>query len=47
MMRREIKKKKKFLRGNFFLFEREFQFMTFAPDNSFLSSDQDTNNFLV
>ena len=30
----------------FFLREREFQPMTFALDNS-LSSDQDTNQFLV
>ena len=27
--------------------EREFQSMTSAPDDSFLSSDQDTNQFLV
>ena len=27
--------------------EREFQSMTSTPDDSFLSSDQDTNQFLV
>ena len=31
----------------FFFFEREFQSMAFVPDNSFLSSNQDTNQFLV
>ena len=31
----------------FFLFEREFQFMASAPSSSSLSSDQDTNQFLV
>ena len=31
----------------FFFFWREFQPMASAPDNSFLSSDQDTNPFLV
>ena len=33
----------------FFFFERvrEFQLMTFTSDNNFLSSDQDTNQFLV
>ena len=31
----------------FFFFEREFQPMASAPDNSSLSSDQDTNQFLV
>ena len=30
-----------------FFFEREFQPMAFAPDDSSLSSDQDTNQFLV
>ena len=30
-----------------FLFLREFQFMTSASDDSFLSLDQDTNQFLV
>ena len=28
-------------------FEREFQHMVSAPDDSSLSSDQDTNQFLV
>ena len=28
-------------------FFREFQPMTFAPDDSYLSSDQDINQFLV
>ena len=28
-----------------FFFEREFQPMAFTPDNSFLLSDQDTNQF--
>ena len=31
----------------FFFFLREFQPMTSAPDDSFLSSDQNTNKFLV
>ena len=31
----------------FFFFWREFQPMMFALDDSFLSSDQDTNKFLV
>ena len=31
----------------FFLRERKFQSMTSASDDSFLSSDQDTNQFLV
>ena len=32
--------------GNFFFFfEREFQLMASVPDNSFLLSDQDTNQF--
>ena len=31
----------------FFLFERGFQFMASAPNDSSLSSDQDTNQFLV
>ena len=31
----------------FFFFLREFQPMVFAPDDSYLSSDQDTNQFLV
>ena len=30
----------------FFFFKREFQPMMFALDDSFLSSDQDTNQFL-
>ena len=30
-----------------FFFLREFQFMVFAPDNYSLSSDQDTNQFLL
>ena len=30
-----------------FFFWREFQPMMFALDDSFLSSDQDTNKFLV
>ena len=30
---------------NFFF--REFQFMVFAPDDNFLSSNQDINQFLV
>ena len=33
--------------GFFFFFEREFQPMMFALDDSSLSSDQDTNQFLV
>ena len=31
----------------FFFFFRKFQPMTFAPDHNSLSSDQDTNQFLV
>ena len=31
----------------FFFFEREFQPIAFVPNNSSLSSDQDTNQFLV
>ena len=31
----------------FFFFEREFQLMASVPDNSSLSSDQGTNQFLV
>ena len=31
----------------FFFFEREFQPMVSAPDDRFLLSDQDTNQFLV
>ena len=31
----------------YFFFKREFQLMTFAPDNTSLLSDQDTNQFLV
>ena len=31
----------------YFYFFREFQPMAFASDNSSLSSDQDTNQFLV
>ena len=31
----------------FFFFEREFQPMASAPDDSSLSTDQDTNQFLV
>ena len=31
----------------FFFLERKFQPMAFASDNSSLSSDQDTNQFLV
>ena len=31
----------------FFFFLREFQLMTFASDDSFLASDQNTNQFLV
>ena len=31
----------------FFFFLREFQPMTFTSDDSFISSDQDTNQFLV
>ena len=31
----------------FLFFFREFQLMTSAPDNSSLSLDQDTNQFLV
>ena len=33
--------------GFFFFFWREFQPMMFVLDDSFLSSDQDTNKFLV
>ena len=33
--------------GSYFFFLREFQPMAFAPDDSSLSSDQDTNQFLV
>ena len=29
------------------IFEREFQLMASTPDDSSLSSDQDTNQFLV
>ena len=29
------------------IFFREFQPMTFAPDDSYLSSNKDTNRFLV
>mgnify|MGYP006869237862 CR=1 FL=1 len=32
---------------HFFFFFIEFQFMAFTPDDSSLSSDQDTNQFLV
>ena len=31
----------------FFIFLREFQLMSFTPDNSFLLSNQDTNQFFV
>ena len=31
----------------YYFFLKEFQPMTFAPENSLLSSDQDTNWFLV
>ena len=31
----------------FFFFEREFQPMVSVPDDSSLSSDQDTNQFLM
>ena len=31
----------------FFFFGREFQSMAFVSDDNFLSSDQDTNKFLV
>ena len=31
----------------FFFFEKEFQPIAFIPDNSSLSLDQDTNQFLV
>ena len=31
----------------FYFFESEFQLMASAFDDSFLSSDQDTNQFLV
>ena len=31
----------------FLFFEREFQPMASAPNDNFLSSDQDTNRFLV
>ena len=31
----------------FFFWEREFQFMASASDDSFLSLDQDTNQFLM
>ena len=31
----------------FFFFFRKFQFMSSAPDDSSLSSDQDTNQFLI
>ena len=30
-----------------YIFEREFQPMVFAPNDSSISSDQDTNQFLV
>ena len=48
----QYKKKKKkittfFTIGFFFFFLREFQHMASAPDNSSLSSDQDSNQFLV
>lgn len=33
--------------SNFFFFLREFQPMASAPDNNSLSSNQDTNQFLV
>jgi len=32
---------------NFCFFFKEFQLMTSTPDEHFLSSDQDTNQFLV
>ena len=32
---------------SYFFFFREFQLMAFALDDSFLSSDQDTNQVLV
>ena len=31
--------------GGFFFFEREFQPMASTPDNSYLLSEQDTNQF--
>ena len=31
----------------FFFFFREFQLVASTPDNSYLSSDHDTNQFLV
>ena len=31
----------------FFFFEREFQHMASTPDDNSLSSDQDTNQFLM
>ena len=36
------------MEGNYwnFFFLREFQLMASAPDDNFLSSDQDTNQFL-
>ena len=33
--------------SNFFFFFKEFQLITSAPDDSSLSSNQDTNQFLV
>ena len=35
------------IKVHFTFFFREFQFMTSAPDDSSLSSDQDINQFLV
>ena len=37
----------RFSREVFFFFAREFQPMTSASDDSFLLSDQDTNQFFV
>ena len=38
---------REFISYFFFFFEREFQPMASASDDSFLSPDQDTNQFLV
>ena len=34
-------------RGGLREFEREFQLMTSVPDDNFILSDQDTNQFLM
>ena len=46
-MEREREREREMSDEFFFFFLREFQPMASAPDDSSLSSDQDTNQFLV